>query len=252
MTLTDLVSSASSVTSSLASSLAGNKGATQSTSNVAGTSGVLQKAETRIKAAVDLSTTHLSSFGKLKSAVSEVQLASRALRSLTTTASAASVTLAASNLVTAYNNAIKTAKAAALVTGAPAESASARRAGRELVQAVTADATTLASLKKLGISALPDGTLMLDSKTLDAAQLTDPAGAKTVLAKLGNGIDKAATQELATDGLVSTSLTALNRRATLLKAQQDAMATLADNMATAAQNNTRSGFGSYGLAAYQS
>ena len=250
MTLSDLVSSASSATSSLANSLTGSKTATQSAKSVSSTSSVLQKAETRIKAVVDQSTTHLSSFGKLKSAVSEVQLASRALRSLTTTASGASVKLAASNLVTAYNNAIKTAKAAAIVTGAPAEAASARRAGRELAQAVTADATTLASLKKMGISALPDGTLMLDTKTLDAAQPANPTGTQTALAKLGDRLDKVATQELATDGTVASSITSLNRRATLLKAQQDAMNTLADNMATMAQNNTQSGFGNYGLAAY--
>lgn len=250
MTLSDLVSSATNATSSLASSLTNNKTSAKAANSVSSTPSVLQKAESRIQAAVDRSTTHLSSFGKLKSAVSEVQLASRALNSLTTTASAASVKLAASSLVTAYNNAIKMAKAAAIVTGAPAESVSARRAGRDLVQAVTADTTTLASLKKLGISALPDGTLVLDTKTLDAAQLADPKGAQATLSKLGDRLDQTATRELAADGTVASSLTSLNRRASLLKAQQDAMSTLVENMATVAQTSTQPGFGSYGLSAY--
>jgi hypothetical protein len=250
MTLTDALSSSAAAAPSLTNSMAGSKTATKGTSGLGANSSVLQKATTRIQAAVDSATTHLSSFGKLKSAVSEVQLASRALNSLTTTASGAGFKLAASSLVSAYNNAIKAARAAALVTGLPAESVGAKRASRELVQAVTADATTLASLKRIGISALPDGTLVLDTQGLDAAQLADPAGAQSTLAKLGGRLDKAATQELASDGEVTGSLSALNRRMTTLTAQQDAMATLADNMATAAQNATGTGFGSYGLAAY--
>jgi hypothetical protein len=260
MTLTDLVSSSSAVASSLSSSLTNSlssgKTATQTANGVQAKSTVLQKAETRIQAAVEQTTTRLSTMGKLKSAVSEVQLASRALHSLTTTASGASVKLAASSLVTAYNNAIKTARVAAAVTGAPSESASAKRASRELLQSVAADATTLASLKKLGISVLPDGTLALDSKVLDATQAADPAGAIAnivTLGKLGSNVDKAATQSLESKSnqlSLGSALSSLNLRATALKAQQAGLATLAQNLTTAAQNTTGSGFGSYGLSAY--
>lgn len=257
MTLTDLVSSSSAVASSLSSSLTNSlssgKAATQAANGVQAKSSVLQKAETRIQAAVDQTTTRLSTMGKLKSAVSEVQLASRALHSLTTTASAASVTLATSSLVTAYNNAIKTARVAAAVTGAPSESASAQRASRELLQSVAADATTLASLKKLGISVLPDGTLALDSKVLDAAQAVDPASALAGLGTLGSNVDKAATQSLESKSnqlSLGNALSSLHLRASTLKAQQASMATLTQNMTTAAQNISNSGFGSYGLSAY--
>lgn len=236
--------------------MASGKTATQTANGVQAKSTVLQKAETRIQAAVEQTTTRLSTMGKLKSAVSEVQLASRALHSLTTTASGASVKLAASSLVTAYNNAIKTARVAAAVTGAPSESASAKRASRELLQSVAADAATLASLKKLGISVLPDGTLALDTKALDAAQAANPAGALTTLGKLGSHVDKAATQSLETKSnplSLGSALSSLNLRAATLKAQQDSLASLTESLTTSmatAAKNTSSGFGSYGLSAY--
>ena len=223
MTLTDLVSS-SAVAPGLAPSLTSGKAATQAASAVPAKSAALPKTEISIQGPADSSSTRVSSIGKLKSAVSEVQLASRALLSLTSTTSSASVKLAAGSLVTAYNNAMQAARSAAATAGTGSDSASARRAGRELLQSVTADVTTLASLKKLGISVLPDGTLTLDSKTLDSAQLADRGSAQAALGTLATRLDQSATQELTRDAL--------------------------DKSRVEAMISPQSGFGAYGLAAY--
>jgi flagellar capping protein FliD len=250
MNLTELLSASKTAAKN---STAGGTTANQATAKTATAPVALQKAGSRIAAALTQTTTHLSNFGKLKSAVSEVQLASRALHSLSVTASAASVKLAAGNLVTAYNSALKAARAAAAVTGASVESGAANRASRELLQSVAADAATLASLKKMGISVMPDGTLVLDAKALEAASQAGPAALQSALASLGQQIDKAATRELSADGAVAAPLDKLNHRASVLKLQQQAMTALGDNMAAMAKSNAAAGYGAYGnygLAAY--
>jgi hypothetical protein len=218
----------------------------QSSSALTPTGKALQKAGERIQTAVDASTTQLSSFGILKSAVSNIQLAAHALHNLNASASAADLRTAASGFATVFNNALSTAKATATAAATGAARASAMRAGSDLGRAVTSTTATLDALKKIGFSVLRDGTLALDSKKFDAAQKADPAAVRATLAKLGLQVDTAASKELATGGAVASSLASLNQLASSLKAQQSALL----KVATAAASGSSAASSSYGLSAY--
>jgi flagellar capping protein FliD len=233
------------VNTTTTSALTGSQTSAQASTGVTPTAKALQKAGERIQAAVDTSTTQLSSFGVLKSAVSNIQLAAHALHSLPSTVSAADLRTAASGFAAVFNNAISTAKATATAIGPGTVTASAVRAGSELGRAVTVNTATLDAMKKIGFSVLRDGTLTLDAKKFDAAQKADPTAVRTTLAKLGQQVDAAAGKELATGGTVASSLTSLNQLASSLKAQQSALL-----KAGTAATTSSAASASYGLSAY--
>ena len=210
----------------------------------------LQKAEKRIQSQVDVTTAQLSSFGKLKSAVSDTQLAARALGSLPANAKSADVKAAAVSFVGAFNSAINTAKTAAAVPGETAAAQRASVASRDLVRVVGSDIASKDALKKIGISLNSNGSMVLDAKKFEAEQLNNPAGVQAALSKLGQQVDKVASKELASDGSVGVSLKSLTQRASILKNQQASLAAMGQNTATAKNNGTMGFFG-YGLSAYQ-
>ena len=138
----------------------------------------------RIQSQLDATTAQLSSFGKLKSSVSDVQLAAKALGGLGATAGAADTKAALGRFLQGLNTALTTAKTTAAVPGSsPSEVNSANRASRDLSRAVTANTTTLDALKKLGIKPQPDGSFTLDSAKFDATFQADPAAARADLAR---------------------------------------------------------------------
>ncbi len=235
-----------------ASKYLGTNTSAQSTNSVNGAvSTGLEKAEKRIQAQVDTTSTQLSSFGKLKSSVSGAQIAGRALGGLTSTGTSAAEKTAATQFVSAFNSAVNTAKTTAAVAGeTTAASNSATRVGKDLLRAVGSDAATIGALKKIGFSLNADGNLVLDAKKLDAAQKADPAAVRATLTQLGQQVDKTATKELAADGNVGTSLSSLNQRSAVLKGQQSALASVAQST-TASQSSSKTGAFNYGLSAYQ-
>lgn len=240
------------VNANTASKYLGTNASAQSASSVNGaTSAGLQKAEKRIQAQVDTTSTQLSSFGKLKSAVSDAQIAARALGSLSSTASSTAEKTAATQFVSAFNSAIKTAQSTAAVAGeTSAASNSAGRVGKDLLHAVGSDAATISALKKIGFNLNADGNLVLDAKKFEAAQKADPAAVRATLTKLGQQVDKTATKELAADGNVGTSLSSLSQRSAVLKGQQSALASVAQTT-TSTQNSSNTGAFNFGLSAYQ-
>lgn len=240
------------VNANTASKYSGTNTGAQSASSVHGaTSAGLQKAEKRIQAQVDTTSTQLSSFGKLKSAVSDAQIAARTLGSLNSTASSAAEKTAATQFVSAFNSAINTAQSTAAVAGeTTAASNSAGRVGKDMLRAVGSDAATISALKKIGFNVNADGNLVLDAKKFEAAQKADPAAVRTALTKLGQQVDKTASKELAADGNVGTSLSSLKQRSAVLKGQQSALASVAQTT-TSAQNSSNTGAFNFGLSAYQ-
>jgi hypothetical protein len=230
------------------------KTATQTTAGLSPLEKVRQHANSKIQTEVDATKAQLSSFGQLKSAVSNTQLAAQTLGSLPSTASSAEVKTAVQNFVSAFNSAINTAKTTAATPGAATHNAS--QTGRDLSRSVMADLRTFDALKKLGVSMGSDGSLNLDSKKLDTAQKTDPVGAQATLTKIGRQVEKTALKELATDGHVSGSMNSLNARASLLKTQQGSLASLAEattaspSSATANTGTTAWSRG-FGASAYQ-
>lgn len=210
----------------------------------------LHKAERRIQSQADITTTQLSSFGKLKSSVSDTQLVAKTLGSLPAASSNAAIKTATDGFVSAFNSAITTANSTATVPGELAASRSAGRVAGDLTRSVSDNTETIDSLKKIGLSLQTDGTLTLDAKKFDAAQKADATGVRATLIKVGQQVDKAATQELATSGNVSSPMASLNQRAAVLKSQQSAIASL-QAVSTSRQSSSYPMYGGFGLAAYQ-
>lgn len=210
----------------------------------------LKKADQRIQAQVDTTTAQLSSFGKLKSSVSDAQIAARALGNLASTTSPVAQKSAASQFVSAFNGVVNTAKATAAVPGESSASLSASRTSKDLVRSVSADAAAVDALKKVGLSVNSDGTLALDAKKFDAAQKADPNGVRATLVKVGQRSYTTATKELGAEGNVGLSLSALNQRSGILKSQQATLASLGQSPSTAQSAVSPSAF-SAGLAAYR-
>lgn len=206
------------------------------------------KAGSRIQSQLDSTTTQLSAYGKLISAVSDAQLAAKSLSSLTAASPAADIKTAVGKLVSTFNTAITTGKSTAGI----AETGNAKRVSNDLGRAITSNPAVLDALKKIGFKQLSDGTLTVDSTKFDAAQKADPAAVEATLEKLSGLVDKVATKELAAGSAVAGSIDALNQRASLLKTQKNAMATLMQQLATQSSNSASSGFGGYGVSAYQS
>lgn len=214
------------------SNLTSGQTSTQATS---GTSPVLQamkQADARIQSQLDSTNAQLSSFGKLKSSVSDAQLAAAALSKFTTASSNADIKTAVARFVTTFNTAISTARAAAALPGAvSAESSSAKRVSRDMGRALGANTAVMDALKKMGIKQLADGTLSLDASKLNASQKAAPANLQANLAKIGQLVDKMATRELASGGSVGDSMASLNQRFTNLKTQQSSVLAMAQKLA---------------------
>lgn len=209
----------------------------------------LEKADKRIQAQVDVTSAQLSSFGKLKSSVSEAQTASRALSRLSQTSTASTQKAAAEKFVSAFNAAIASAKTTAGVVGDTGASRSANRVAKDLTAAVSTNSATIDSLKKAGFDLQSDGTLRLDVKKFESAQATDANSVRDTLAKVGQQVDKATNDELASGGKVTTSVTALTQRSAVLKSQQNALASLQQTSNSYVNNSyeTYGGFRLFGL-----
>jgi flagellar hook-associated protein 2 len=261
MNITSLTSAS---TSSTANSLINSQTSAQASTALSPIAAALQKADQRIQSEVDATSSRLSSLGTLKSAVSNIQIAAQALHHLPANVPDANVKTAANDFLLVFNNTIQTAKttAATLSPGSAATSslaATANRAATDLRRAVNPNSSTMDALKKIGFSLQTDGTLSLDTSKFDAAQKADPAGVLNTMSKLGQQVDTAATQELATGGNMGLSLTALNQRASTLKAQQAALskAEQAANTSASASTSSTQGTGTawsanYGAGAYLS
>ncbi len=218
--------------------------------NSAGQAG-LQKAEKRIQSQVDITTTQLSSVGKLKSSVSGTQLAAQTLANMPVASTSAAVKTATDGFVSAFNSAISAANVTAGVPGESAVSRSAGRVAKDLTRTVSENTETIASLKKIGFSLQSNGSLTLDAKKFDEAQKADPTGVRATLTKIGQQVDKAAAQELATAGNVSNSMASLNQRAAVLKNQQSTIASL-QKVPSTNQSSSSPMYGGFGAASYQS
>jgi hypothetical protein len=230
----------------------------QATAAVSAVPQSLQKVDKRIQSDVDATTSQLSSFGLLKSAISGSQVVAHGLTNLPSTASADDITKAAGSFFNALNATVSAAKSASSGSGTMAATQSASRVIRETKSALTLNAAAQAAMKKLGMSIQSDGSLAQDAKKFATALTSDPVGVRAALMTLGKQVDGVATKELATDGAVSSAVLGLTQRGTTLAAQQKALKSLEASMVTAqtmsasSQTATPSAFYGSALAAYQS
>jgi flagellar capping protein FliD len=237
----------SSTTGTNTSTQTAEQKAAQAAAKLSPASQAINKAGNRIQSQLDTTSAQLSAYGKLKSAVSDAQLAAKSLSGLTAASSATDVKTAVSKLISTFNTAITTGK----TTAGIADSGNARRVGNDLGRAISSNHAVFDAMKKIGFKQMSDGTLSLDTAKLEAAQKANPAAVEATLEKLGSLVNKVASKELATDSAVAGSIEALSQRASLLKTQKNAMTTLMEQLATQS-SKTSPRFGGYGVSAYQS
>lgn len=223
---------------------------TQATERSGGSVRGLQKAEQRIQAQVDSTSAQLSSLGKLKSTVSEVQSSARALANPPSTSKFDDTKAALTNLVAAFNTAVDRTSTAGNAANDAATRQSAGRVSQSLARAVTSDKATLSALGNAGISTNAQGKLSVDTAKLAAVQSSNPGSLKDTLGKLGRQVEQATTRELALDGSVGNPIAALNQRAFVLKSQQTTLASLQPSTVKTAASSFSARFGS-GLSGYQ-
>jgi len=221
---------------------------TRATSDNAASAGLsaqpgFQRAEKRIQAQVDSTTAQLSSFGKLKSALYDAQLAARALDGVATAGSpsAAALQTAVRNVATAFNSAVEAAKATAATHNAS-------RTGKDLVAALSINVPMTDALKNLGFSLGLDGKLALDRNTFDSTYKADPTAALASLATLGQQVYAVTTKALGTQGSLGLALSSLTQQSSILKTQQAMLASLGLG---SSQTSNSSGAYDFGLAAYR-
>lgn len=212
-----------------------------------------QKADKRVQQQRDVVSVQLSSFGQLKSAVADMQLAARAVSDSKQTATDADIRKVANNFVKAFNTSVQTAKTATAAQGALADSNRARAVVSDLRRAVGNDATAAADLKKIGITQQRDGTLAIDAKKFDAALKAEPEALRSALADIGQAVDRTATRELANNGNIGGAVNSLANRARDLEnqqADQQAQAAAAQQLVNAASTGLNNSLNT-GVLAYQ-
>lgn len=212
-----------------------------------------QKADKRVQQQRDVVSVQLSSFGQLKSAVADTQLAARAVSDSKQTATDADIRKVANNFVKAFNTAVQTAKAATAAQGALADNNRARAVVSDLRRAVGNDETTAADLKKIGITQQRNGTLAIDAKKFDAALKAEPEALRGALAEIGQTVDRTATRELANNGNIGGAVSSLANRARNLEnqqADQQAQAAAAQQLVNAASTGLNNSLNT-GVLAYQ-
>ena len=255
----------SSLLSGTTSSLLGSgTTASQATAATSSVSPFLAQAEKRIQADADVTTAQISKFGLVKSALSDGQVAAKAMTTLSSATTAADATSALGNFFNTFNASVSAANAASTATGTGSESERAKRLVQDLKSALSSDPAIADDMKKLGLTIQPDGSLVQDPKKFAASLDGDPSGTLAAMAKVGSKVDSVSSNELSASGTVGSALATLNSQSTSLTAEQSALKALDQAMAavsapdpftatdTSSQTSTSSSLFGSGLAAYQS
>lgn len=209
----------------------------------------LRKADARLQTQLDRAKASISAVGQFKASLVETQASARALASTGTASSSGDVKKALADFISDFNAMLASARS---VTSEAGEAA---QVSRGMGRAMTADFSKVNNLRQMGFTKAADGSLKLDAAKFDAAFKSSAAAVQSTLSKLGQVVDKAATKELASEGRVAYSLTALKRKGAELAQQQAALLKVAQRGAGEAQSSVPAASSSQlsrGLAAYQS
>jgi hypothetical protein len=210
----------------------------------------VQRADQRLQTEVQDNTAQLSSFGQIKSAVSDLQMAAQSLDALTSAnapASASELKDALARLVSTFNAATAMVRTAAALPGDMAASQSAKRTGKALMSAVADDNAATSTLAALGVT-VQAGAMAFNPGLVDVTSAASLAQAQTALGEWGQRIDQAAKAELDTQGDINDGFTKLMLLAKTLDAQQSALQSAAQATAAYPAGNSRR---QDGLAAYR-
>lgn len=213
-----------------------------------------KRATDRTEEKLESTNVQLSAYGQIKGAVSELQAASKAVSEPKKTATADDARKTIESFVSAYNKAnatvAKTTRNEGKETGVLANDARARIAGNDLRRSVSAN-DGLAELKKAGITQNKDGSLSLDTKTLDKALRESPTETVAAVAEVATRVEKTATRELASNGNVGGAAQTLDQRSRRLEAEQASQQALAEASQRTVAQKTANIAQAAGIAAYQ-
>jgi len=212
----------------------------------------VQRAEQRLASEVESNSAQLSSLGRLKSALSDLQTAAQAALQLPqppdelglTDSERAATRSALNALVSSFNATLTSARASGRLDGEPAATDSARRVTENLGNALGPDLSD--ALHDLGLTLREQGDATGWLKAREMPPGVHHANQHSALVRLAERIDTVAGEELQSGGQVSDSFGQLMRRARTLDAQRSALESAAQATATDVTALSRKG----GLAAY--
>jgi len=214
--------------SSLTTSAVTTSAATATTQNpttalLGQVSPALAKAHERLLAQSQTASASISQLGQYKATVSSLAGSAKELASVSGDTASAEVMSKVKRLVDAYNEALQQAKA-----GTEGRTGQAIAASR---RALSSADSTRSQLTQLGLMRQPDGTLKLDTATLQKSLATNPAAAGSALSQLGKTLARRAESELADKGRLALAGTQSSAWAQGLTQQQGALVTAARKIA---------------------
>ena len=202
------------INSSLSSSYSTSS---QATSKLDAVATGLKRASTKLQTQLHAASTSLSSFGKFKASVGELQTTSQGLSQFKASSTSEDVKMKLTSFIANFNNMVASTRTAA--TGA----SGVERISSGMTRAMSADLSRIGELRGMGFTKGSDGTLKLDTTKFDAAYKASSSAVRSTLSRLGQLVDKAASKELASDGRISNSIDNLTKQSSLLKLQQNAL-----------------------------
>lgn len=194
----------------------------------------LNKSTAKLQTLLAAATANLSTLGKFKASVSVVQTSAQSLTTLKDTSTSDEVKKALTAFISDFNNMVTSTQAAANDTSGV------NTISRGMTRAMTADFSRVSALRQMGFTKASDGSLKLDTAKFEAAFKASPASVQSTLSKLGQLVDKAATKELASDGRISSSMSALSSKSSTLQLQQSALLKAAQQYASLSSSSLSS------------
>lgn len=222
-------------TSSTSSSLT----ATQAAAAANPITASITKTTAKLQTQLDTATANLSTLGKFKASVSVVQASAKSLTSLKDSSTSDEVKKALTAFISDFNSMVSSTQAAVTDTSGV------NTISRGMTRAMTADFSRVSALRQMGFTKASDGSLKLDTAKFEAAFKASPTGVQSTLSKLGQLVDKTATKELASDGRISSSMSALSSKSSILQLQQSALLKAAQQYASLSSSSVSSALNFY-------
>jgi flagellar hook-associated protein 2 len=143
----------------------------------------------------DATNVQLSPFGQVKSSFVDVQSAGQTLSTPAKSSSVEDVTKSVQSFVDAFNNATRIVNSVGNSTNSLANSGQVNSASANL-KSILANGSNTANLQNIGISVNQDGTLSVNTNTLQSAVQTNPNPVQDTLVKIGTQAVLASQNEL--------------------------------------------------------
>jgi len=223
----------------------GTSSATTSSQSTAATAAAspitasIDKFTAKLQTQLDTATANLSTLGKFKASVSVVQASANNLTTLKDSSTSDEVKKALTAFISDFNNMVTSTQTAA------ADTSGVNTISRGMTRAMTADFSKVDALRKMGFTKASDGSLKLDTAKFEAAFKASASSVQSTLSKLGQMVGKAATKELASDGRISNSMSALSSKSSLLQIQQSALQKAAQQYASLSTTSASSALNFY-------